>query len=91
MQAQAMGMPVPDYIANKPVLDESLALYWRAFADLTTCRRFADGPIPWDAIAQYGISIDLSNDQLDDLDYIIRCMDNAFLAWREQQINKNRK
>ncbi len=74
-------IPYPDAIKNAPELDFTLALYYGAFFDLTTCRTvgMGEGPIPWTSINDYCSRLDLSVDQSDDMFYYIRIMDGVYL------------
>jgi len=80
-QCLKMRRPLPDSIQNAPALELGLELYWDAFWDLSTCRPsgFGAGPIPWLAIRDYGLTFGFDDEQLEDLFYLVRVMDNAYL------------
>ncbi len=83
-------MPLPDKIANKPVLRAGLGAYHKAFTELTTDRALgmAEGPIPWTAINAYGYRHGYTEDEFDRLVAIITGLDNAYLKHRN---NKQKK
>lgn len=58
-----------------------LELFWEAFWELTTCRSvgFSMGPIPWLAMREYAVTFEMGGDQQDDLFYLVREMDNAYI------------
>ena len=76
---------LPDRIANAPKLFFGLELYYDAFWELNTCRSAGWGvmPIPWSSIRDYSVTFDLDEAQEEDLFYLIRVMDNAFLDYHE--------
>ena len=59
-----------------------LELYYDAFWDLSTCRPngMGAGPIPWNVIHDYGSTFTFDTEQMEDLFYLVRVMDNVFLA-----------
>lgn len=89
-QCAQLKLPIPDAIANAPILTEGLELYFMAFLDLTTCRSYgmSEGPIPWTAIRDWAAYNKLSTYQTDDLFYMVREMDNAYLDYRAKQQKK---
>lgn len=89
-QCAQLKLPIPDAIANAPILTEGLELYFMAFLDLTTCRSYGtgEGPIPWTAIRDWAAYNGLSAYQTDDLFYMVREMDNAYLDYRAKQQTK---
>lgn len=89
-QCAQLKLPIPDAIANAPILKEGLELYFMAFLDLTTCRSYgmSEGPIPWTAIRDWAAYNGLSSYQTDDLFYMVREMDNAYLDYRAKQLKK---
>ena len=74
-------LPLPDRIENAPRLLPGLDLYYDAFQYLSTCRQvgFSFGPIPCDAIDAYADRREFSDNQREDLFFVIREMDNAFI------------
>lgn len=79
-QAKKMNMPLPDKIANRPVLGMGLQLYYRAFTDLHTDRGLGmgEGPIRWTAINSYGYRHGYVEDEFDRLVDIVQAMDRAY-------------
>lgn len=78
--------PLPDRIANAPKLTLGLELYYDAFWELNTCRQtgWAAGQIPWTSIRDYAVTFELDEAQEEDLFYLIRVMDNAFLDYHDK-------
>ena len=72
---------LPQAISGAPELIAGLELYYNAFFDLSTSRNqgMGIGRIPWTAIKDYGECFELSAEQMDDLFYFVRAMDNAYL------------
>lgn len=81
-QAVRAGEPLPDRIANAPELKQGLRLYLDAFFDLDTERSPTMGltSIPWSKIKTYGEFWKFDREQMEDLFYFIRRMDDAHLA-----------
>ena len=86
-------MPLPEAIANKPVIWEGMGFYWQAFTELTSDRAIgmAEGPIRWTAINAYAYRHGLWGDDFDRLVTIIRCMDDVYLDVRSKQSAKSLK
>lgn len=80
-QAMRANEPLPDRIANAPTLQIGLQFYLDAFFDLDAERThaLAPTPIPRSCIVEYAKEYRLSDEQKDDLIYIIRRMDNEHL------------
>lgn len=74
-----MNQPLPDRILNAPKLNFGLQLYLSAFFDLDSERSHSMGvvSIPNSEIRNYAGHYDFSDDQTEDLLYVIRQMDNA--------------
>ncbi len=93
------GRPIPDWIAEAPVVNEHDLFYWQAFQDLCTERQvgYSVGPIPWSAARYYAKEYGLDRDEADDFWTIIRAMDLAYLEVvaeeqkREAEQAKNRR
>lgn len=89
-----MGQPLPDFIANAPELKKGLGLYLQAFFDLDTERSHAHGitMIPWSRIKEYAEFNNFSDEQADDLFYLIRQMDVAHTNnLRKQHASKSER
>lgn len=86
------GRPVPPKIKNAPVLGPGLSMYFTAFNDLTTCRGigFGPGPIPWMAMDRYCQRLLLRGPDRSDFLYLMREMDNAYLQFQSDQMDKAR-
>lgn len=80
-QCLASRQPLPDSIANAPELELGMELYYDAFLDLSDDREvgLAPGPIPWSVIRDWGLTYELSPEQMDDLFYYVKAMDKAYL------------
>lgn len=80
-QALRSGEAIPDRILNAPVLEQGLAFYLNAFFDLDAERSqgMSLGHIPWIATLTYGTYYGLDTEELDDLFFLIRELDNAHL------------
>ena len=81
-ECYAWHRPVPERIKNAPTLHLGLELYFDAFAELNTCRSvsWSAGPIPWSVVQDYGTTFGFEAEELEDLHYHIRKMDQAFLS-----------
>lgn len=75
------GLPLPDKIQNAPELEPGLELYLRAFYELDSCRSvgMGEGPIPWTAMEQWATSLGMDEEEREDVHYLVRRLDNAFL------------
>jgi hypothetical protein len=73
--------PLPERIQNAPDLLVGLELTFDAFTELNTCRQtgWSAGPIPSWCIDDYAERLDLDAEETEDLLYLIRMMDQAFL------------
>lgn len=83
MDLQEAGQAVKA-LEGRPVLRPDLALYWRAFWDLTNCRAvgFAGpGPIPWVAIHHWAVRYDITGDAFERLTWFVGRVDEAFVGW----------
>jgi len=83
-QISRFGGKIPEPIANKPVLHESLLVFMIAFNDLDTERASDIQPIPWSKVQDYADRYQFNTELRRDLLYIIRDMDNAY----RKQISK---
>lgn len=83
LQAQKNGQPLPDFLANKPMLRQGLHYYMRAFFDLETERNvgFAVCPIPITKIIEYGRYLNHKEWELEDFILIMRSLDNVALKF----------
>ena len=79
-QIKRFGGKPPERVTNKPKLASGLMFFFDAFYDLDTERSLADlHPIPWSKIVLYAEYHQLKREEADDLLYLIREVDNAFL------------
>ncbi len=69
---------------ERPDLFPGLALYWRAFNELSTDRPLGAmggrGPIPWTAISEWARRHHLPDGEFDDFVTLVRAADNAWLT-----------
>lgn len=81
-QAIRFNEPIPAGIANRPELMFGLELYYVAWFDLDSEREmgFGLGPIKRSAIVAYAEEYGFSEEQKEDLLYLVREMDNDYLA-----------
>lgn len=79
-QIKRFGGKAPDRLVSRPTIPVGLAFFVDAFWDLDTERSLVDlEPIPWSKIVQYGAYYRLGAEMADDLLYLIRRADNAYL------------
>lgn len=76
-QAELYKRPIPEFIANAPELLPGLALYYKAFFVLTTCRSMG-GPIPWLAMRTYCQDYDIVGEQREYFYDMITHMDRVY-------------
>ena len=88
--AQKMGQPLPEKIANKPILRSGLEVYWRAFWECSTDRDIgmAEGPIPWTAINDWGKRYGFEDESFERLILILKMMDSAYIEERTKSHKK---
>lgn len=89
-QCYAIGQPLPERIANAPVLVMGLELYLQAFFDLDSQRSHGMGltRIPWTAIRDYAVAFEFDERQTEDLFYYIKMMDAANLKQLDEKMPK---
>lgn len=92
-RAREMNGPLPDRILNAPELQLGLDLYYAAFWTLCSERPVGMGPgaIPWFSMYRYADIHNLDEDTFEDLEYIIRKMDEAYLAYMQKQSESKRE
>lgn len=75
------GQPLPDAIQNAPELWPGMGVYYSAWVELDSCRMigFNVGPVPWTAIEEYCIRLDLDIDEKADMHFFLRKLDGAYL------------
>ena len=79
-QIQRFGGESPDRVMNKPRLATGLVFFIDAFWDLDSERSTLNlDPIPWSKIVRYGEFYGLEKEAIEDLLYLIREADNAYL------------
>lgn len=84
------GRRLPNWYLDEPQIVGIESFYINSYWDLSSTRRFQDGPIPWDKIVEYGKQKGLEYGILDSFVAIVRAMDAAFLEWRREQADRQR-
>lgn len=81
------GLPLPTKIRDAPVLQPGLELYLRAFHELDASRSFGmgEGPIPWGAIEQWCVAVGMTEEEAEDVHYLVRQLDNAYLRHKAEK------
>lgn len=74
-------------MANAPTVELENSIYYTAFNELDTERRFENGPIPWGSINDYMTVFEFSPDQREFGFEIIRQVDR----WLRAELAKRRK
>lgn len=79
--------PLPKSIRNAPELLMGLEFTYGAFIDLNVERSFGwvPGPIPWSSIYDYARTHDLTPEETEDLTFLIRRMDEAYLRYHDEK------
>jgi len=92
-RCRRMNLPLPDSVANPPDLDEGLEWYLAAFEELSSDRScgMSPGPIPGWAIRRFARDCYLAADEEDDLTYLVRRLDAAFLDHVSHRMNQKQK
>lgn len=78
------GLPIPDW-AEEPVQYPGDDFYLSAFMELSTCRQYQFGPVPWTAIIEYAEFAGLDSEILPVFVLCIRAMDSVYLDWIEKK------
>lgn len=66
-----------------------LVVFYNAFVDLTTDRRWADGPIPWSSRRTWALDYGLDRTATRLLHAHLEAMDMAYLKWRHDNRPKD--
>lgn len=95
--ANERGVPVPKSIAEAPLPEGEYQIrLFEAFEQLSTCRQLgmgAIGPIPWSAIDQYAVRMEIQDDELayESFVWIIQSLDDLYLKRKGAEIEAERK
>lgn len=89
-QVAKSGGKLPDGIRDAPELRPDLELYWRAFWELHSCRRYEGALIPWDAVALWASTYGIRDHDAELMHVLIREMDLAYLSHVRAQQDKAR-
>lgn len=83
---------IPDSYKNKP-LRSDLIFFIDAFFDLETERQnsFSIGYIPWSKIIEYGLFCKLEGRSLDRFVFLIRQLDNEYVAYKREKEKRDAK
>jgi hypothetical protein len=93
--ARERGTPVPKFITEAPVLEDSYqARVIDAFWKLSTCRAIGMGccgPIPWDSIHTYATDCNFNYTQVeyDVFCYLIAQLDEVFLKIQRDDMKRS--
>lgn len=81
------NLPLPARIQNAPELDDGLEFYLGAFFDLNSERSVGMdlGPIPWRAVHEYGQWLRLTDEELEDLHYHVKALDEAYIEHQREK------
>lgn len=92
-QCIAQNRPFPNAIENAPDLEIGLELYYEAFWELATTRPAGMGlyPIPWHTVQYYGETHSFDPEQLEDLHYYIKEMDESYIRFCNQKSESERQ
>lgn len=85
-----MNQPLPDRVANAPELWTGNEYFYHSFWELSSDRSigFGPAPIPGWAIRLYGKDEELTDEEADELNYVIRKMDAVWLEHATRSTNK---
>lgn len=70
---------LPAFVADAPMPEPEAGLFWTAFWQLGTCRRWRSAPVPWDACQLWATAHGLSEGDTADLHAIVRAIDARYL------------
>lgn len=92
-QCMREGLQLPKKIREAPELEFGLAFYYNAFLDLSPERPvgFGEAPIPASVVRNYGKSLDLDEEEMEDLVFHIRAMDLEYLKYKQKKEAANVK
>lgn len=84
--------PLPQKIADAPILLPGLDLFYNAFTALSTCRQqgWSEGDIPWTAISEYCDRNSLTGEQRADTFYFVRSLDLEYLKFKAKKADENK-
>lgn len=90
-QANQKRQPLPDRIANAPILGLGLEFYWDAFL-LLCSERGSESAIPWRAMKDYATELGISDpDDRQDFYLILREMDRTLIDITAKKRSKLRE
>lgn len=75
---------------DEPPLDPNNDFFMESFWRLGTERHYEHGAIPASAVEDYCIRRGLADDIIDPFVAVIRAMDNAFIDWSADQVERER-
>ena len=86
-RCEATGSPLPEIVANAPVLAFGDLWYYEVWTELSNDRQvgFGCGPIPSISITEYGKAENLTSQEISDLRYILRKMDEEYFIYQEKK------
>ena len=86
-QCMRTGKALPKRIAEAPILQQGLEIFYIAFFDLSSSRPigFSEGQISWISMWDYCERLEIRGSQRDDLIYLVSAMDRAYLKHRKKE------
>jgi hypothetical protein len=86
-QAIRNRVPIPDKIANAPILQPGLVFYYKAYLTLSSCRAsgWTEGRIPWLAANEYAKRYDLDEEEFDILWTLVCEMDTVYIRHQQKR------
>ena len=87
-----MRAPIPKAIQDAPDLRLGLEFVYKSFWELSTARPvgWGPGPIPWTVIRDFADFHQLDQEDFEEFVFLIRAMDQAFLAYHSEQAKKEK-
>lgn len=90
-QCVQQRLPLPDSIANSPILFIGLELYYAAFLELTSCRGASyssEGPIDWFSIKKWCKENQLDEEQEENMFYFVSRLDKVYLDFKANKLKQ---
>lgn len=72
---------LPPHLKNPPQVWPWLTIFWRAFRDLQTERRWPEGPIPWSVCEDWARKYSLDAEATEMLHIHVQALDLAYREW----------
>ena len=90
--AIAAGHPIPKGIAGAPALQRGNELYYLAYTELMADRKegFGEGEVPWSSVDRWARRHELTDEEADDLHYVVGRLDRAYLDYKASKRPKGK-